>query len=297
MAISVKENPVALFERHRAEQIRSRRGQTVLAILLFFTFLAFSINVSQFFPEKLAAGLPKIGDYLYDILPTLELSKLHLDTKTEGSLAYWYFNLPTYIQLLLQTINMAVFGTLIGAVLGFLICFPASRNLIRSYWIYFIARRIMEIARGVPDVIYALLFVWAFGIGPMAGVFAIAIHSAGALGKMFAEVNENVANGPIEGVRATGGGWFEEMRFGVLPQVWPNFLSYIWLRLEINIRASSIIGFVGAGGIGQELYYVINFNHYEEVSAIVLLVILTVTIVDLISERLRHQAIGKEQLL
>ena len=273
------------------------RGQTVLAIIVFFTFLAFSINVSQFFPEKLAAGLPKIGDYLYDILPTLELSKLHLDTKTEGSLAYWYFNLPTYLQLLLQTINMAVFGTFIGAVLGFLLCFPASRNLVDSYSVYFIARRIMEIARGVPDVIYALLFVWAFGIGPMAGVFAIAIHSAGALGKMFAEVNENVATGPIEGVRATGGGWFEEMRFGVVPQVWPNFLSYIWLRLEINIRASSIIGFVGAGGIGQELYYVINFNHYEEVSAIVLLVILTVTIVDLISERLRHQAIGKEQLL
>ncbi|MEM8949547.1 MAG: phosphonate ABC transporter, permease protein PhnE [Pseudomonadota bacterium] len=291
------QDPVALFERHRAEQIRSRRGQTVLAIILFVIFLAFSINVSQFFTEKLAAGFPKIGDYLYDILPTLELSKLHLDTETEGSLAYWYFNLPTYLQLLLQTINMAIFGTLIGAVLGFLICFPASRNLVRGYWIYFIARRIMEIARGVPDVIYALLFVWAFGIGPMAGVFAIAIHSAGALGKMFAEVNENVSTGPIEGVRATGGGWFEEMRFGVVPQVWPNFLSYIWLRLEINIRSSSIIGFVGAGGIGQELYYVINFNHYEEVSAIVLLVILTVTIVDLISERLRHQAIGKEQLL
>lgn len=267
-----------------------------LAIVLFLTFLAFSVNVSQFFPEKLAAGMPKIGDYLYDILPTLELSKLHLDTKTEGSLAYWYFNLPTYLELLLQTINMAVFGTLIGAVLGFFLCFPASHNLVRSYWIYFIARRIMEIARGVPDVIYALLFVWAFGIGPMAGVFAIAIHSAGALGKMFAEVNENVSTGPIEGVRATGAGWFEEMRFGVVPQVWPNFLSYIWLRLEINIRASSIIGFVGAGGVGQELYYVINFNHYEEVSAIVLLVIMTVTVVDLISERLRHQAIGKEQL-
>lgn len=143
-------------------------------------------------------------------------------------------------------------------------------------------------------IIYALLFVWAFGIGPMAGVFAIAIHSAGALGKMFAEVNENVSDRPIEGVRAVGGNWFEEIRFGVVPQVWPNFLSYIWLRLEINIRSSSIIGFVGAGGIGQELYYVINFNHYEEVSAIVLLVILTVSVVDLISERLRHQAIGKE---
>jgi len=289
-------DPVTLFERHRAEQLRSRRGQTVLAVVLFLAFIAFSINISQFFPERLAAGLPKIGDYIHDILPTLELSKLHLDTETEGSLAYWYFNLPNYLSLLFQTINMAFFGTLIGAVVGFFLSFPASRNLVRSYGVFFLARRVMEIARGVPDLIYALLFVWAFGIGPMAGVFAIAIHSAGALGKMFAEVNENVSDRPIEGVRAVGGSWFEEMRFGVVPQVWPNFLSYIWLRLEINIRSSSIIGFVGAGGIGQELYYVINFNHYEEVSAIVLLVILTVTTVDLISERLRHQAIGREQL-
>lgn len=294
MSTFFADDPVALFERHRAEHIRSRCGQTVLGIILFVTFLAFAMDVSQFFPEKLAAGLPKIGDYLYDILPTLDVSKLHLDTKTEGSLAYWYFNLPTYLQLLLQTINMAIFGTLVGAVLGVLISFPASLNLVRNYWGYSAARRVMEIARGVPDVIYALLFVWAFGIGPMAGVFAIAIHSAGALGKMFAEVNENVSDRPIEGVRAVGGNWFEEIRFGVVPQVWPNFLSYIWLRLEINIRSSSIIGFVGAGGIGQELYYVINFNHYEEVSAIVLLVILTVSVVDLISERLRHQAIGKE---
>lgn len=297
MATTHSEDPVALFERHRAEHLKSRRGQTVLAVVIFFAFLAFAINVSQFFPEKLAAGLPKIGDYFYDILPELDLDKLHLDHETKGSIAYWYFNLPKYLSLLFQTINMAIFATMIGAVLGFFLCFPASRNLVKNYWIYFAARRVMEIARGVPDVIYAILFVWAFGIGPMAGIFAIAIHSAGALGKMFAEVNENVSNKPIEGVRAVGGGWFEEMRFGVVPQVWPNFLSYIWLRLEINIRSSAVIGFVGGGGIGQELYYVINFNFYEEVSAIVFLVILTVTATDLISERLRHQAIGKEQLL
>ncbi|NJO38664.1 MAG: phosphonate ABC transporter, permease protein PhnE [Rhizobiales bacterium] len=297
MTTGTLEDPVLLFERHRAELVRSRRGQTILLAGLFLLFLIFSISVSQFFPGRLADGLPKIGDYLQDILPTLDASKLLLDVKTEGSLAYWYFNLPKYLLLLFQTINMAVFATMVGALIGFGLSFPASRNLVSSYWIYFIARRIMEIARGVPDVIYAILFVWAFGIGPMAGIVAIAIHSAGALGKMFAEVNENVSERPIEGVRAVGGTWFEEMRFGVVPQVWPNFLSYIWLRLEINIRSSSIIGFVGGGGIGQELYYVINFNFYEEVSAIVLLVILTVTCVDLISERLRHRAIGREQLL
>jgi phosphonate transport system permease protein len=292
-----QDDPVHLFERHRAELMQSRRGQSLLLAGLFLLFLAFAINVSQFFPEKLAAGLPKIGDYLYDIMPILDPAKLFLDVETKGSLAYWYFNLPKYLLLLFQTVNMAIFATLIGAVFGFLLSFPASRNLVQSYGVYFAARRFMEIARGVPDVIYAILFVWAFGIGPMAGIFAIAIHSTGALGKMFAEVNENVSSGPIEGVRAAGGGWFEEMRFGVVPQVWPNFLSYIWLRLEINIRSSSIIGFVGGGGIGQELYYVINFNFYEEVSAIVLLIVLTVTTVDLISEHLRHRAIGREQMV
>ncbi len=206
-----------MFERHRAELHRSRRGQTFLPAFLFLAFLAFSINISLFFPDKLAAGLPKIGDYFYDILPDLNVFKLLLDTETKGSLAYWYFNLPKYLTLLFQTINMAIFATMIGTVVGFCLSFPASRNLVRSYWVYFIARRIMEIARGVPDVIDAILFVWAFGIGPMAGIFAIAIHSAGALGKMFAEVNENVSSGPIEGVTAAGGGWFEEMRFGVLP--------------------------------------------------------------------------------
>ena len=155
----------------------------------------------------------------------------------------------------------------------------------------------MEFCRGVPEVIFAILFVWAFGIGPLAGVVAIAIHTTGALGKLFSEVNENVDSKPMDGIRAAGSTWFDEMRHGVVPQVLPNFISYALLRFEINIRASSIIGFVGAGGVGQELYYVINFNFYEEVSALVLLVVAMVTCVDLISECVRHRFIGRENLV
>lgn len=289
-------SPIDRFERHRAELQRNRRNATLLYGSLFVAALAASVYVSNFFPDRLAAGVPKFGDYLYDILPILNAEHLFAGTRTEGSIAYWYFNLPKYLQLLIETINMALFATILGAVGGFLMCFAASRNLTPNRWVYVFSRRYMEFCRAVPEVIFAILFVWAVGIGPLAGVAAIAIHSAGALGKLFSEVNENVDHNPLEGIRAAGGTWFDEIRFGVVPQVLPNFTSYALLRFEINIRASSIIGFVGAGGIGQELYYVINFNFYEEVSALVLLVIATVTCVDLLSARIRHRFIGRERV-
>ena len=295
-ASAPQHDPVGLFERHRTELRASKRTATVLYGGLFLLALAASVYISNFFPDKLAAGAPKLGDYLYDILPILNADVLFADTKTEGSLAYWYFNLPKYLQLLVETVNMALFATVLGTVGGFLLCFPASRNLTPNSWVYHLCRRYMEICRGVPEVIFAILFVWAFGIGPLAGIAAIAIHSAGALGKQFSEINENVDTKPMDGIRASGGSWFDEMRHGVVPQVLPNFVSYALLRFEINIHASSIIGFVGAGGIGQELYYVINFNFYEEVSALVLLIVATVTCVDLVSERVRHRFIGKESL-
>ncbi|MCG6114954.1 MAG: ABC transporter permease subunit [Mesorhizobium sp.] len=152
----------------------------------------------------------------------------------------------------------------------------------------------MEIFRGVPEILYALVFVFMVGIGPLAGVLAIAIHTAGALGKMFAEVNENASQRPVMGIRGVGGNWFEEMRYGVMPQVLPNFISYTLLRFEINVRASAVVGFVGAGGIGQELYHVISFYSDDRVMAVLILVVLMVTVVDLISERLRSFFIGKE---
>ncbi len=293
---SASADRVADFERHYRELSTQRQRRTVIFLLLFLVALAISVDVSRFYPDRLASGIPRIGDYLYDTLPIIDPANLFADHRTEGSLAYWYFNLPKYLHLLFETINMALFATMLGAAVAIALSFPASHNLVRSRLIYNLSRRFLEICRAVPEIVYALILVYALGVGPAAGVIAIAIHSAGALGKMFSEVNENASDKPIEGVRAAGGTWFDEMRYGVLPQVWPNFLSYIWLRFEINVRASAIIGFVGAGGIGQELYYVISFNHYDEVSAIVLLIVLTVTAIDLVSERLRHRAIGKENL-
>ena len=131
--------------------------------------------------------------------------------------------------------------------------FLAAQNTSPAPWLRFVIRRLLEFARTVPDIVFALIFVIAFGLGPMAGVLAIAIHSTGALGKLFSEIVENIDMKPVEGVRSTGASWLSCMRFAVVPQVSAGFASYALLRFEINVRDASVMGFVGAGGIGQEL--------------------------------------------
>ncbi len=293
------DDAVSTFERHRAELIRSRMAMNVLFTALFIAAVAVSIYVSRFYPERLASGLPRIFEYFGTIMPNLELDKLFLGRGEDGraipgSITYWYSDFWNYIRLIFETILMALTATIIGAAAAFLLSFPAARNLAPKGWLYWLSRRFLEICRGIPEILYALVLVFAIGIGPLAGVVAIAIHTAGALGKLFAEVNENASMRPVEGVRAVGGNWFEEMRYGIVPQVMPNFASYALLRFEINVRASSIVGFVGAGGIGSELNRVISLYSDDRVVAVLLLVVLTVTLIDLVSERVRTFFIGKE---
>lgn len=292
---------VALFERHRAALIRQKMWTNLLFVALFLAMLAWSIDVSRFFPERLAQGIPRIFEYFGTILPNLEWDKLFLPRGEDGravpgSLTFWYSDLGKYVTLIFETILMAITATILGAAAAFALCFVAARNLSPRGWAGVLARRTLEFCRGVPEILYALVLVFAVGIGPLAGVLAIAIHTAGALGKLFAEVNENASMRPVDGIRSVGGTWFEEMRYGILPQVLPNFASYTLLRFEINVRASSIVGFVGAGGIGQELNHVISFYSDDRVLAVLILVVLTVTCIDLISERLRHAFIGRENL-
>ena len=164
----------------------------------------------------------------------------------------------------------------------------------QNRWVYFTTRRILEIARTVPELVYALIFVFCFGVGPLAGVLAIAVHATGALGKLFSEVNENIDPKPLEGLRAAGASWFQTIRFAVVPQVLPNFTSYALLRFEINVRSSSIVGYVGAGGLGQEIRTAVGFGEYYDLSAIFLIIFITVAIIDLTCEQIRHRFIGRE---
>ena len=161
-------------------------------------------------------------------------------------------------------------------------------------WLRFVVRRLLEFARTVPGIVFALIFVIAFGLGPMAGVLAIAVHSAGALGKLFSEIVENADMKPVEGVRSTGASWLSCMRFAVLPQVTAGYASYALLRFEINVREASVMGFVGAGGIGQELVVAIRKFYYSDVSAILVTIIVTVFVIDITTGWLRGKLFGKE---
>jgi phosphonate transport system permease protein len=169
------------------------------------------------------------------------------------------------------------------------LAFFAAANLAPSRALRWGVKRLLEFCRTVPDIVFALLFVSAFGLGPLAGVLAIGIHSFGALGKLFTEIIENIDLNPVEGVRSTGGRFTDVVRFGALPQILPNLASYALLRFEVNVRSSSIVGFVGAGGIGQDLFVAIRKFYYTDISAILLMIILTVTVIDLVTERIRHR--------
>ncbi len=254
--------------------------------------LVVSAWVSEAYPSSFAAGLPRVGEYFAKLSPDLTWHALLAGPKTEGSVAYWFYRIDSWLWLLFETSQMAALATLGGAVLALLACFPAAANLAPNRGVYLVMRRGLELFRTVPDIVYALILVWALGIGPLAGILAIMLHTVGALGKLFAEVVENADMRPWDGIRAAGGSWAQGVRYAILPQVLPNFLSYILLRFEINVRGATVIGFVGAGGIGQELYTVISFNYYQEIGAILLLIILAVSAIDLLSEQIRHRAIG-----
>lgn len=204
----------------------------------------------------------------------------------------WFWGLKKWLALLGETLMMAYVGTLLGALGAVMLCFMASQNITRSASVVFMTRRFLEFSRTMPELVFALFFVIAFGLGPMAGVLAIAIHTMGALGKLFAEVVENVDMKPVHGVVSTGGNWLQKIRFAVIPQVLSNFASYALLRFEINVRGAAVLGFVGAGGIGETLISAIRKFYYSDVSALLVLIILTVVIIDTLTEKLRHQLIG-----
>lgn len=283
-----------ILNSHNKSLIRKKRFWNISLITLLLIGVILSSKIIDINSSNLLNGIPRLGDYVSQILPSLETSNLFLSSKDQGSIAYWYFNLPKYLKLLFETFNMALLATIVGSTLALFLSFLAAKNTSPNSLVFFTIRRILEFFRGVPEIIFAILFVWVLGIGPLAGIIAMTLHTTGSLGKLFSEVHENSNNKPIDALKASGGNWLSEMKFGLMPQVLPNLISYVLLRFEINIRASTILGFVGAGGIGQELYLVINFNYYEEVSAIILLIILTVVSIDLFSGYLRKNIIGVE---
>jgi phosphonate transport system permease protein len=191
-------------------------------------------------------------------------------------------------------VNIAILSTLIGLLIGFCLSFLAARNMMTNPWVRGAARRIMELLRAFPEVVIAGFFLAIFSLGPIPAIIAVSIHTIGALGKMFFEVIENADMKPDEGLKAVGANWIERVWFGMVPQVMPNFMSYFLLRLEINVRASTIIGAVGGGGIGELLRLSIGQGHEAKTLAIVLLLLCTIIAVDQFSAWLRRKLVGEQ---
>jgi phosphonate transport system permease protein len=295
MAEAVRRLPqdaLAPLSKAYADAMASKRRMTLIGIAIFLVLVVVSAIVAEIDPAKFAANAYRFTDYIGRIFI--------LDTGDHaGQLVFlhpaeWMWGLQKWGRLLLETILIAYVGTILGAVGGFFLCFLAAKNLVSTGWIRITTRRFLEFCRTVPELVFALIFVIAFGLGPMAGVLAIIIHTLGAMGKLFSEVVENIDMKPVEGVSATGASWVETVRYAVVPQVLSNFASYALLRFEINVRGAAVMGFVGAGGIGQDLIEAIRKFYYADVSAILVLIIATVMIIDLLTERLRHALIGYE---
>jgi phosphonate transport system permease protein len=197
-----------------------------------------------------------------------------------------FYDWDVYAWEMLETVQIAVWGTALAVFFGIPFAILCSSNVCPQ-WIVQPTRRLMDACRAINEIVFALLFVVAVGLGPVAGVLALAIHNIGIVAKLFSEAVEAVDPRPVEGIRATGAVPAQEVIFGIVPQVMPLWSSFTLYRFETNVRSATVLGIVGAGGIGQSLYESIRSFLYAETAAIVIIVVLTVMIIDIISARLR----------
>ncbi|WP_026379270.1 phosphonate ABC transporter, permease protein PhnE [Afifella pfennigii] len=195
-----------------------------------------------------------------------------------------------YVEEMVLTVQIAVWGTVLSIVFGIPFALLSSSN-IAPVWVVQPVRRLMDATRAINELVFAVLFVTAVGLGPFAGVLALFVHNTGIISKLFSEAVEAVDPRPVEGVRATGATRLQEIIFGVVPQVAPLWISFSLYRFETNVRSATVLGIVGAGGIGQVLFESIRSFLYAETAAIILIVIVTVSVVDIISQQLRKAVI------
>jgi phosphonate transport system permease protein len=292
MAVAVHVLPsqqlAALNDAYRKAVAKKRLRLTLGTAVFFAALVTASIGAEVNF-RTLFTYFGHFVSY-FDRILTLEDG-----TRVWTNVGEWLWGWRKWSLLLGETILISYVGTLFGAVLAFSLNFLAAENTSPAPWLRFVIKRLLEFCRTVPGIVFALIFVIAFGLGPMAGVLAITLHSIGALAKQYAEMVENIDMKPVEGVRSTGANWLSSMRFAVLPQVAAGFASYTLLRFEINVREASVMGFVGAGGIGTELVVAVRKFYYSDVSAILLMIVLTVFAIDIGTGWVRERLLGKDR--
>lgn len=261
-------------------ELRLRRIYGGVLLIVFVAMMAAGFRLADARNAGgFVAGLPKLLEFPAEILR--EAGAKIGDLPAE---------VVQYFPSLIETVNIAAVSTLIGLIGGTLMSVLATRGMAPWPRAIPVFRRIMDVCRAMPEIVVALVLIYVLGGGPVPAMIAIALHTVGALGKLFSEVNENADLKPVEGLTSVGGRWAQRIWLGVVPQVAPNYLSYALLRLEINVRASAILGFVGAGGIGYDLKNAISWGQgkYDNAAAIFLLLFLTIVAVDQASSALRH---------
>ena len=192
----------------------------------------------------------------------------------------------TYLQEMVVTLQIALWGTALAVATAVPLALLASANIV-PWWIYQPTRRLMDSCRAINEMVFAMLFVVAVGLGPFAGVLALWVHTTGVLAKLFSEAVEAIDPQPVEGIRSTGASALHEIVYGVLPQVMPLWISFALYRFESNVRSASVVGMVGAGGIGVVLWEIIRGFQYAETCAVMLIIVVTVSLIDLVSARIR----------
>jgi phosphonate transport system permease protein len=192
-----------------------------------------------------------------------------------------------YLSEMLITIQVAIWGTALAIICSAVLGVLSAENVV-PWWVYQPVRRLMDACRAINEMVFAMLFVVAVGLGPFAGVLALWVHTTGTLAKLFSEAVEAIDPRPVEGIRATGAHPLQEVIFGVIPQVIPLWISYSLYRFEANVRSATVLGIVGAGGIGTVLWEYIRGFYYAETAAVMLIIIASVTLLDMASQQLRR---------
>lgn len=195
-----------------------------------------------------------------------------------------------YLKEMLETVQIAIWGTALAVMIAIPMAILASAN-VSPQWLVQPVRRLMDAFRAINEIVFALMFVVAVGLGPLAGVLALAVHNIGIIAKLFSEAVESIDPRPVEGIRASGASKLQEVIYGIIPQVMPLWSSFTLYRFETNVRSATVLGLVGAGGIGHSLYENIRGFNYAETAAIIIVIVATVMLIDMVSARIRAQLV------
>ena len=261
------------LDRAKARAFEERHSLSYyIGWALFFLVLAWAWQGAEMRPLDLVKDSGNMSKYAADFFPP--------------NFKDW----KLYVAEMLVTVQIAIWGTLLAILAAIPLGLLSASNVVGP-WVYQPVRRLMDALRAINEMVFAMLFIVAVGLGPFAGVLALFVHTTGTLAKLFSEAVEAVDPRPIEGIRATGAHPMAEIVYGILPQVMPLWVSYSLYRFESNVRSASVVGMVGAGGIGVILYEVIRGFQYSQTCAVLIILIGTVTIIDLISSYLRKLVI------